>query len=131
MALDGWLNRYLQTSPAQTPLRAASFGDSVTHALQGQESVSVFNQLANFKLGVPGAEEPVLEEYLSRIYDQRANAGKPYRSLTHDSGKVMLRDLEIISRIDTRNYSPANGAEYPNTSFLWTAATILYRNRSS
>ena len=115
--LDGWLNRHLITVPRPAPLRAVGFGDELPHALRGAVVVSAFNDIANFTLGLPAAQEQALLTDLNRVYSQNPGNAKAYRALVHDSGRAVVNDLAILSGINTGSYTPANGAVYPNSFF--------------
>jgi uncharacterized protein (DUF1501 family) len=65
--LDGWLNRHLVSVPRPAALRAAGFGTELPYALRGQLVVSSFDDLANFRLALPPAQEDALLADLSRV----------------------------------------------------------------
>lgn len=115
--LDGWLNRHLLTFPQPAALRAVGFGSELPDALRGQAVVSAFNDITNFTLGLPGADEDALLADLGRIYSQDPDDSKAYRTLVQNNGRVIINDLAVLSEVDPRSYVPANGAVYPSSSF--------------
>jgi uncharacterized protein (DUF1501 family) len=115
--LDGWLNRHLVSLPRPAALRAVGFGDELPHALRGPLTVSAFNDIASFGLGMPGDQEQALLTDLNRVYSQAADDGKAYRSLVLGHGRAVVNDLAVLSDINTATYVPANGAAYPNSTF--------------
>ncbi len=115
--LDGWLNRHLSTSSITADLRAVGFGGTLPHALKGPEIVSAFNNLTHFKLGLPEAESNALLQRLTPIYGQTPDLNIPYQEPLHQFGRVLVHDLDVISRVTATPYVPANGAAYPSSSF--------------
>ena len=114
---DGWLNRHLSTQPVDATLRAASFGHTLTHALRGVEVVSSFNSLTTFTFGLAVEEETALVERLTQVYGQIPDLSRVYHQDVYDFGKTAVRDLSVINSIDPSQYSPANGAVYPDSSY--------------
>jgi uncharacterized protein (DUF1501 family) len=114
--LDGWLNRHLVSLPRPAALRAAGFGSELPHALRGQQTVSSFNDIAEFSTELPTDTETALLSDLTRVYNQTPDSARAYRDLVYGSGRVMVNDLSVLSVIDVGSYVPANGAVYPATT---------------
>lgn len=118
--LDGWLNRHLSSHGHSAALRAASFSHKedagLAASMRGPTVVSSFNDLTKFNLGMDNGEAELLQR-LSQVYGQVANPEKVYRQMLQDFGQVVISDLSTINNIDFSNYTPSNGAVYPNTKF--------------
>jgi uncharacterized protein (DUF1501 family) len=115
--VDGWLNRHLVTVPQPAPLRAVGFGDELPDALRGQAVVSAFNDITEFTLGLPDAQETALLTDLGRVYSQSPDSTKAYRDLVQNNGRVIINDLAVLSGIDPNTYVPENGATYPSSGY--------------
>jgi uncharacterized protein (DUF1501 family) len=116
-SIEGWLNRHLITLPQPATLRAVGFGSELPDALRGQAVVSAFNDITEFTLGLPQAQEDALLADLGRVYSQQADSAKAYRDLVQENGRVIINDLAVLSGIDPNTYVPANGAVYPNSGY--------------
>jgi uncharacterized protein (DUF1501 family) len=115
--LDGWLNRHLATFFQTGQLRAVSFGSSVAQALRGPVSVSSFGDLARFDLGLGDELETALLNRLGPVYGQPLNPDAAYRQLLQESGGTVINNLAVAKSINTANYVPENGADYPSSSY--------------
>ncbi len=115
--VDGWLNRHLVTLPQPATLRGVGFGSELPDALRGQAIVSAFNDITDFTLGLPQAQEDPLLADLSRVYSQQPDSAKAYRDLVQQNGRVIINDLAVLSGINPSSYVPANGALYPSSGF--------------
>ncbi len=109
---DGWLNRYLATTQKNTSLRAAGFGSTTPHSLQGKTPVSTFSDLNEFELS-----DNDLMSKLESIYSQTGSSPESYRSMLLEKGGVMLDNLKTLAQVDPEAYSPGNGAVYPSSLF--------------
>ena len=72
---------------------------------------------ANFQLGLPLAQEDALLADLSRVYSQAPDNSRAYQSLVLEHGRAVVNDLSILNGIDSAGYVPANGAQYPISTF--------------
>ena len=112
--LDGWLNRYLrnlmQDSLGQLP--AVSFGSSLAQSLRGEVSVSSFQNLRNFSLGLPEAEENALVDRLLGLYNAAPAVDSYNRQLVHWAGRVVFNSLDVVRSLDP-DYQPDPAADYP------------------
>ncbi len=114
--LDGWVNRYLQTTPGGGDIRAISFGSRMAQALRGDVTVSSIENLTTFNLGIPDAESNRLLGNLSNVYDQLSSDGRAFRDLVHRFGDRLIDDMTALRDIDASSYQPENGANYPGDS---------------
>ncbi len=114
---DGWLNRYLVENPQAAELRAVGFGSGLPHGLKGNAVVSSFSNITNFTLDLAPADEQALLQDLAAAYGQPADSSRLTRALVMETGRVMVNDVSALAPIVNQNYSPANGATYPGSTF--------------
>ena len=114
--VDGWLNRYFQTTSGTGPIRGVSFGSELAQSLRGEVTVSSISDLNSFSLGVTEDEESRLLGNLSEVYDELSADGRSYRRLLNRFGSHLISDIENLRDIDASSYEPENGAVYPNNS---------------
>jgi uncharacterized protein (DUF1501 family) len=111
----GWLNRYLQSCPYAdtTPFRAVAVAPRLPLTLQGAAPALAVDDLRNFKLRVPTANEHLpqgegrLESAFRALY---ASTSDP---LLASTSREMFEAADELKRLDVQNYQPAKGAEYP------------------
>ena len=112
-------------------LRAVSFGTSVSQALRGTSSVSAFNDLSKFNLGLDQDQGDVLLSRLIGLYGQSPDPDTVSRSLTHSAGEVTLNNLDVINDIHSENYIPENQVVYPSSMYgrqLMQTAQLIKAN---
>ncbi len=114
---SGWLNRYLgATGDEKSPLRAASIGTSLVHALKGEAPASVLDDLSSFGFGRGDFQQELRTRLRSAlkglVEGKRQNLG-----LLKREGLVMLDDLDLMEGLQRGGYQPENGASYPSGSF--------------
>jgi uncharacterized protein (DUF1501 family) len=114
---DGWLNRYLVENQRQAPLRAIGFSSGLPHALKGDAVVSAFSNITNFTVDLNAAEEQELLQYLGSAYGQNPDPNRLTRELVMETGRVMVDNVGALAPIVSQNYTPANGATYPGSTF--------------
>jgi len=113
----GWLNRHLSSTANSTGMRGVSFGGSVAHSLEGSIPVSSFSDLRRFDLDMENAAEQRLIDRLSAVYNDNRVSSRQYESLLRSSGQTLFSDLSVVRDLDAANYSPQNGATYPDNSY--------------
>ena len=105
---DGWLNRYLQTTPGKevTPFRAVALSATMPRALAGPASSVVMSRVAEFGIrGGPASRE--IEEMFADVYKDTFDAVRMLRSATSQ-----------------QQYTPSAGVQYPNSPFGQTLMQI-------
>jgi uncharacterized protein (DUF1501 family) len=104
---DGWLNRYLQTTPATnaTPFRAVALNATMPRALAGAAPSVAMQRVADFGIR-GGAATPQIEEMFADLYKETFDAVK------------MLRTT------NPQQYTPAPGVQYSNSPFGQTLQQI-------
>jgi len=105
---DGWLNRYLQTTPGKevTPFRAVALSATMPRALAGPAQSVVMSRVAEFGIHA-GAETPQIEEMFADVYKETFDAVKMLRKATSQ-----------------QQYTPSVGVQYPNSPFGQTLMQI-------
>ena len=104
---DGWLNRYLQARHDEqaTAFRAVALSEQLPRMLQGQASALAVDQIADF--GVRGGMGQSFEAQYAAAADR----------LLNPVGRDAFDAMRMLKRVDPASYRPANGAEYPRTTF--------------
>jgi len=110
---DGWLNRYLQTTPAKntTPFRAVAFEATMPRTLVGPAPSVAMQRVADFGIR-GGAATPQIEEMFADLYKDTFDAVK------------MLRTT------NPQQYTPASGVQYPSSPFGQTLQQIAHLVKS-
>jgi uncharacterized protein (DUF1501 family) len=88
-------------------------GDELVHALRGSESVMTFNNISDF--GANNFDSATIENLLNIYSDSVFD--NPNRDLVHQQGQIMLNNLETLADVSEADYTPENGATYPDSSF--------------
>ena len=111
---SGWLNRAvgLLGHEAATPFQAVSLTPSLPRAFYGNNSALAINNLQDFTIQMRGNQLAAnnAAKSFEDLYDQTSS------SLLKDTGKESFEAIKMLQKADTRNYKPAAGAVYPNTS---------------
>ncbi|MDE3090160.1 MAG: DUF1501 domain-containing protein [Chloroflexota bacterium] len=117
----GWLTRHLATAPnlPSSILMPALSAASQPTALLGSPNAVAMSTPSDFSLDDDG--------------DQRAVLRKLYRgdSWLHQAGAQTLHAIEVIEKANPGEYTPTNGAEYPDGEFgdnLKTIAQMIKLN---
>ena len=108
------MNRHLASFPQGGILRAVSFG-GLSHALRGSISVATFSNLETFSYRRDYSEDTLAR--IRNVFDQTVDDADGMRKLLHEHGNIMIDNLHVLNDIDTENYSPANGAVYPGSTY--------------
>ncbi len=109
----GWLARHLQSAAWEndSPLRAVGFGSMLQSSLRGPVPATALKSIADFHLGGRSdvRELEVFQASLAGMYalDPALN---PAADLT-------MRTADTLGRIIAEAYTPAGGAQYPDTEF--------------
>src|SRR5262249_46580506 len=104
---DGWLNRYLQTTPAgsTSPFRAVAVSATLPRTLSGAAPTVAMQRVAEFGLRA-GRANAEAEAMFADLYKDTFNAVKMLRS------------------VNPQQYTPAVGVQYPNSAFGQTLLQI-------
>ena len=107
---DGWLNRVVgRLGHDATPFRAVSLTPALPRSLYGDHSALAVTNLRDFKVDLPGASKgsAAAGEGFEALYDQTS------QELLHDTAADTFEAVDMLKKLDVRNYRPATGADYP------------------
>ena len=111
---SGWLNRAvgLLGHEAATPFQAVSLTSSLPRALYGNNPAVAISNLQDFNIQMRGNQmgANMAAKSFEDLYDQTSSG------LLKETGKESFEAIKMLQKTDTKNYKPANGAEYPATS---------------
>lgn len=110
---SGWLNRAVGLMGHDaTPFRAVSLTTSQPRSFYGAHPTVSISNLQDFVLkGKQSASMlNVTAKSFEELYDQTTS------DLMQQTGKETFEAVKMLSGIDVKNYKPANGAEYPNST---------------
>ena len=109
---DGWLNRYLHAREHAdaTPFRAVALGAQLPRALQGPQPALAISQIAQF--GIRGGQaSAAMQASFESEYAAAADM------VLNRTGGQAFDAVKMLKIANPAQYSPANGAEYPRSSF--------------
>jgi uncharacterized protein (DUF1501 family) len=115
---DGWLNRYMQTSPdakassasPASPFRAVSMGANLPRALQGRAPAVAMTRINDFGIR-GGMNGGAVEGGFEAIYAETADKalGAP--------GRETFEAVKLLRKVNPSQYRPAEGVNYPRGRF--------------
>lgn len=111
--MSGWLNRAAGVMGHDaTPFRAVSLTSSLPRSLYGSFPSLAISNLDDFTIRSRGKNinPNVTAKSFEDLYDEATS------SLYKDTGKETFNAIRMLEKIDSRNSSPANGAEYPKSN---------------
>lgn len=110
----GWITRHLTSAPwkNESPFRAVGMGAMIPAALRGTVSALALRSIADFHL--QGREDQLasIQRTLAGLYTVTA----PTDLLTAQAAGV-FNTIDLLGQLAVAEYSPANGAEYPDTEY--------------
>jgi uncharacterized protein (DUF1501 family) len=106
---DGWLNRFLQSSPGSATFDALGVGRAVQGSLRGTAPVIGLSSIASFQLTSSGSREAAIGDTLALLYDAD--------SLLSRTARAAIDAVAQMQAANPARFEPANGARYPNTPF--------------
>jgi uncharacterized protein (DUF1501 family) len=108
---SGWLNRAVGLlGHDATPFRAVSMTSAMPRSFYGDQETIAISNLQDFAL--PGKNNPSINfaaKSFEDLYDQTTS------SLLNKTGKESFDAMKMLNKTNLKNYTPANGAQYPNT----------------
>ena len=114
----GWIGRHLQqmANNNQSPFRAVGMGTLLQQSLRGPVTATSLQSITDFHLnGNPKQVEPI-QTALASLYEGSG--------FIEAQGKQTLQAMRDLARIAANVYIPANGANYPNTPYGKSLATV-------
>jgi uncharacterized protein (DUF1501 family) len=110
---SGWLNRAvgLLGHDAATPFRAVSLTSSLPRSFYGDQAALAISNLQDFAIQMRGNPQAatMAARNFEDLYDQTSS------TLLNRAGKESFEAVKMLSKVDPRNYKPANKAEYPGS----------------
>ncbi len=123
---DGWLNRYLQSAPAEKPsaFRGVSLTSQLPRILQGTAPALAIPNVSRFGIEA-GRYTDTVQGGLESLY--AASGDK----LLTPTAKETFEAVELLKRVNPAQYSPANGANYPPGPFGQTMLQVAQLIKSN
>ncbi len=109
---SGWLGRHLASVPpihANPAIRGIGFGSGLAKTLVGGPRTLPIPNPANYSIGGSGSTLSARTAALTANYGQTVD---PLRASALDA----IATMELLRQLNFNSYTPANGAEYPNSS---------------
>lgn len=107
---SGWLNRAVGLlGHDATPFRAVSMTSAMPRSFYGDNEAIAISNLKDFSLPGKGNVNLAAKSF-EDLYDQTSS------SLLNKAGKESFDAMKMLGKADVKNYTPANGAVYPNSS---------------
>lgn len=113
---DGWLNRALQAEDLRcrcghTPFRAVALGPDVPRTLAGKVPAIALSDVNTFAVGGRGPAPSPAASAFEAMY---ADSGD---RIFHAAGDETFEAVKMLRTANPAQYTPANGATYPNSEF--------------
>lgn len=110
----GWITRHLTTAAWQndSPFRAIGMGAMVPASLRGTASALSLRSIADFHLQGRADQLAGIQRTLAGLYTIQA----PTDLLTAGAASV-FGTVDLLQQLSAVDYSPANGAEYPDSEY--------------
>jgi uncharacterized protein (DUF1501 family) len=108
----GWLGRFLRVRANKNlgPLSAVAIGTALPESLRGAPVVSVMRSLDAIALQTPSGKTEAAALALSQLYGADV-------TVLGNQGRETLDLFKRVRALQTKDYTPANGAEYPKDDF--------------
>lgn len=110
---SGWLNRAVGLLGHEaSPFRAVSLTSSMPRSFYGDQPAIAIRDLKDFAVQLKGNQmgANMAAKSFEELYDQTSS------SLLKETGKESFDAVKMLQKTDVKNYTPANGAQYPNTA---------------
>jgi uncharacterized protein (DUF1501 family) len=107
---DGWLNRSLHGLPKPadpSSFRAVALGPSLPRILSGSEPAVAVNNINDFGVGDRNQKAAPLANTFESMYNDSVD------TVLHGSGESTFDAVKALKSVDSSNYKPAAGADYP------------------
>ncbi|MGB7070153.1 MAG: DUF1501 domain-containing protein [Pyrinomonadaceae bacterium] len=107
---DGWLNRALQSTKANghSPFRAVSMTQALPRSLYGRSPSVAMTKLSDFTIKA-GLYSQNMKGGFEGVWQENANDS------LGETGKETFEALNYLKQANPGQYSPENGAVYPNS----------------
>jgi uncharacterized protein (DUF1501 family) len=111
---DGWLNRSLRSMPhgsPKSPFEAIAMGPSIPRILSGLEPAIAINNINDFSVGGRNQKASPSANTFEAMYDHSVD------TVLHGTGAETFDAVKMLRSVDSSNYKPAAGADYPKGRF--------------
>ena len=113
---DGWLNRALQAEDLHhrcdhSPFRAVSLGADVPRTLAGTVPAIALSNVNTFAVGGRGPQPSPAANAFEAMYGDSGDR------IFHSAGEETFEAVKMLRTANPAQYTPAAGAEYPNSEF--------------
>ncbi len=107
----GWIGRHLQqmASNNKSPFRAVGMGSLLQQSLRGPVAATSLQSIADFHLKGDSRQVEYFQNALASLYE-----GDGFLA---SEGTQTLQAMRDLAKLASSNYTPANGAKYPDTPF--------------
>lgn len=114
----GWIGRHLQqvASSNQSPFRAVGMGTLLQQSLRGPISATALQSITDFHLRGDGRQIEKFQQVLASLYEGDG--------FIETEGQQTLQAMRDLAKIAANNYTPANGAKYPDGPYGKGLATV-------
>jgi uncharacterized protein (DUF1501 family) len=114
MTSTGWINRHLELTANGTdsPFRAIGMGAILPASLRGSQSALALQSIADFHLIGREHQLEGLHQTIAGLYGIEA----PTDMLGKQAADV-FKTMDLLSQLNINDYTPSNGAEYPDSEF--------------
>lgn len=110
---SGWLNRAAGLlGHDASPFQAVSLTSAMPRILYGEHSAIAIKDLDDFKVqgGTNKINSSMAARSFEELYDETSS------QLLKETGKESFDAVRMLQQTDIKNYKPANGVTYPNSS---------------
>ena len=109
---DGWLNRYMSArkDAKASPFRAVSLTANLPRTLMGSAPAIAMTSIADFGVRAGEGNNQVAKSF-EELYAQGVT------DMLHGTGKEAFEAVKMLKKANPRQYTPANGANYPRSPF--------------
>lgn len=111
---SGWLNRAvgLLGHDAATPFQGVSLTSSLPRSFYGDNAAVAISNIQDFNIQMRGNPmgANMAAKSFEDLYDQTSS------NLLKETGKESFEAVNMLKKVDVKNYKPANNAVYPNSS---------------
>ncbi len=113
---DGWLNRALQAEDLHqrcdhSPFRAVTLGADVPRTLAGSVPAIALSNVNTFAVGGRGPAPSPAATAFEAMYGDSGDR------IFHSAGEETFEAVKMLRTANPAQYTPASGAEYPNSEF--------------
>jgi uncharacterized protein (DUF1501 family) len=114
----GWIGRHLLqvASANKSPFRAVGMGSLLQASLRGPVQATALQSIADFHLRGDGKQVESIQNSLASLYEGDG--------LIEREGQQTLQAMRDLAQVAASNYAPANGAQYPQTPYGKSLATV-------